>query len=103
MNVNLPPDLHLEVRRIRNIEVWRSDLLPLIVGRQKIPSIPINAFGAQLQDLDRGGDQDYIIFSSWLGGLISGEWPEGWAEGTIEEHIKAAVSSEFQKCGRVDH
>src|SRR5882762_7058236 len=51
MNVNLPPDLHLEVRRIRNIEVWRSDLLPLIVGRQKIPSIPINAFGAQLQDL----------------------------------------------------
>ena len=103
MNVNLLPDLHLEVRRIRNIEVWRSDLLPLIVGRQKIPSIPINAFGAQLQDLDQGGDQDYIIFSSWLGGLISGEWPEGWAEGTIEEHIKVAVSSEFQKCGRVDH
>ena len=49
MNIELPPDLHLEVRKIQNIEIW-SDLLPLIAGRQKIPSIPLNAYGAQLQD-----------------------------------------------------
>jgi len=66
MNVDLPPDLHLQVRKIQNIEVWWSDLLPLILGRQKFPSTPINAFGAQLQDLDQG-NWDYTIFSSWLG------------------------------------
>ena len=42
--IALPPDLHLEIRKIRNIEVWRSDLLPLITGKAKIPSTPINAF-----------------------------------------------------------
>ena len=65
MNVNLPLDLHLQVHKIRNIEVWRSDLLLLILGRQKIPSTPINAFGVQLQDLDQG-NQGYTIFSSRL-------------------------------------
>ena len=48
MDADLPPDLDLQVRKIRNIEVWKSDLLPLIVGKQKIPSTPINVFGAQL-------------------------------------------------------
>ena len=93
MNIKLLPDLHLEVRKIQNIEIWRRDLLLLITGRQKISSIPINVYGAQLQDQDQGGDQDYIIFLSWLGAFVSGEWLEGGAEGTIEEHIKAAVSS----------
>ena len=35
MGVDLPPDLHLQVCRIWNIEVWRSDLLLLILGQQK--------------------------------------------------------------------
>lgn len=30
MNLELPVDLHLQIRKIRDIEVWRSDLLPLI-------------------------------------------------------------------------
>jgi len=81
----------LQIRKIRNIEIWRSDLLSLINGRQKIPSTPINAFGAQLQEYDQ--DRDYTIFSSWLGAFVSGEAKEGRAEGTFEEHTKAAVSA----------
>ena len=46
MNINIPLNLHLQVRKIRNIKVWKSDLLPLIVGEKKIPSVPINAYGA---------------------------------------------------------
>jgi len=37
-------------------------------------------------------DCDYTIFSSWIGAFVSGAANEGQAEGTIEEHIKAAVS-----------
>lgn len=33
-----------------------------------------------------------LIFSSWLGALISGFVKEGEGEGTIEDHIAAAVS-----------
>ena len=91
MNVEIPPDLHLQVHKIWNIEVWRSDLLPLIIGGQKIPSIPINALGAQLQEFDQG-NHDYTIFSSWIGTFVSGDAKEGSAEGTIGEYIKAAVS-----------
>ena len=41
---------------------------PLINGEIKIPSIPINAFSAQLQEHEQG-NSDFIIFSSslWLG------------------------------------
>jgi hypothetical protein len=91
MEINVPPDLHLQVRQIRNIQLWRSDLLPLIVGKQKIPSVPINAFGAYLQQ-ENQNNCDYTIFSSWIGAFVSGAANEGQAEGTIEEHIKAAVS-----------
>ena len=64
MDIIVPPDLHLQVRKIRNIEVWKSDLLPLIVGGEKIPSTPINAYCALLQD-SAEGCPNYIIFSSW--------------------------------------
>ena len=94
MNVNLPSDLHLQVRKIQNIEVWWSDLLPLILGRQKIPSTPINAFGAQLQDLDQG-NLGYTIFYLWLGAFVSGYAHEGRAKGTFDEHVKAVVSSQL--------
>jgi hypothetical protein len=63
MEVNIPEDLHLQVRKIRNIEVWSSDLTSLISGEKKIPCTPINAFGAQLQEHDQGS-HDYTIFSS---------------------------------------
>lgn len=91
MNSNIPLDLHLQVRKIRNIEVWKSDLLSLINGREKLPSTPINAFGAQLQEFDQG--RDYTIFSSWLGAFVSGQVKEGGVEGTFTEHMKAAVSA----------
>ena len=90
MAVDLPQDLHLQIRKIRNIEVWRSDLLPLIDGNKKLLSTLINAFGAQLQDSDHS-DQYYTIFSSVLGAFASGIVHEGRAEGTFNEHIKAAV------------
>jgi len=34
MNVDIPPDLHLQMHQIQ-IQLWRSDLLLLIVGKQK--------------------------------------------------------------------
>ena len=33
--LDLPPNLHLQTRKIRNIEVGKSDLLPLILGKKK--------------------------------------------------------------------
>jgi hypothetical protein len=99
MSIDLPPDLHLQVRKIRNIEVFRSNLLPLIVGQQKLQSTPINAFGAQLQTLDHE-NQDNIIFSSWLGAFVSGDVHKGQAEGTFKEHVKVAVSLDCQCIGQ---
>src|ERR1700691_1524706 len=64
MDIIVPPDLYLQVRKIRNIEVWKSNLLPLIVGGEKIPSTPINAYCELLQD-SAEGCPNYIIFSSW--------------------------------------
>jgi hypothetical protein len=76
MDVNIPQDSHLQIRKIRHIEIWSSDLASLISGEKKILSTPINAFGAQLQVYDQGS-HDYIIFSSWIGAFISGEAQEG--------------------------
>ena len=89
--LNLPPDLHLQIRKIRNIKIGKNDLLPLILGKKKIASTPINAYGAHLQQIE-GGTSDFIIFSSWLPALIDGWAKEGPANGTIKEHIKVAVS-----------
>lgn len=85
MDVDIPINLHLEIRKIRNIEIWRSDLLPLIEGNKKIPSAPINAYGAQMQHLD-GKDANYTIFSSWIAALLSGMAKENMpGVGTIGE------------------
>ena len=81
MKVDIPPDLHLQVHQIRNIQLWKSDLLPLIAGKQKIPNVPINAFGAYLQQ-ENQNDCEYTIFSSWIGAFVSGAANEGQAEGT---------------------
>jgi len=56
----------------------------------KLPSTIVNAFGAQLQEYDQDNG-DYTIFSSWIPALVTGEAKEGSGEGTLEEHIKAAV------------
>ena len=81
MKVDILPDLHLQVHQTRNIQLWRSDLLLLIVGKQKIPNVPINAFGAYLQQ-ENQNYCDYTIFSSWIGAFVSGAANEGQAEGT---------------------
>ena len=56
-DLNLPSDIHLQIRKIRNIEVGKSDLLPLILGNKKIPSTPINAYG---YNKDSWGEKDYF-------------------------------------------
>ena len=89
---NLPLDIHLQIHKIWNIEVGKSDLLPLILGNKKIPSLPINAYSAYLQEIE-GGTSEFIIFSSWLPALIARWAKEGPANGTIKEHIEVAVSS----------
>lgn len=91
MDIKLPEDLHLQVCKIRNIEVWHSDILPLHESGVKIPSTALDAYGAQFQQLDEDKG-DYTIFSSWIGAFLSGIAKERKAEGTIEEHIRAAVS-----------
>ena len=68
-SITLLPNLKLQTCQIWNIEILQSDLLPLIFDQTKIPSIPLNAYTAQLQHED--GD-NVLIFLSWLGALISG-------------------------------
>jgi hypothetical protein len=92
MEIDIPDNLHLQVRKIRNIEVWRSDLLPLMMERTKIPSTAINAYGASLQQ-SAGPDADFVIFSSWFPALAGGTATEGVGEGSIKIHVDAAVST----------
>ena len=49
--LNLPLDIHLQIHKIWNIEVGKSNLLPLILGDKKIPSTPINAYSVYLQEI----------------------------------------------------
>ena len=50
--LNLPLDIHLQICKIWNIKVGKSNLLPLILGDKKIPSMPINAYGTHLQEIE---------------------------------------------------
>ena len=50
--LNLPLDIHLQIHKIWNIEVGKSNLLPLILGDKKIPSTPINAYSMYLQEIE---------------------------------------------------
>ena len=94
MDIKIPDNLHLQVRKIRNIEVWKSDLIPLMEDGIKIQSVAINAYGAALQE-SAGVGGDFVIFSSWLPALVSGAAKEGAGEGTVEKHILAAVSNKY--------
>jgi hypothetical protein len=96
MEIEIPDNLHLQIRKIRNIEVWRSDLIPLMMDGVKIQSVAVNAYGAVLQE-SAGLDGDFIIFSSWLPALVSGAAKEGAGEGTVKIHIEAAVSGYHQQ------
>lgn len=94
MSGELTGDPARHIRKVRNIEIWPSDLLPLEISGSKIPSTALNAYCAQFQHLDQleHGTTDYAIFSSWLGAYLSGFAKESKMNGTIEEQVKAAVS-----------
>jgi len=93
MLIELPPDLGSQIREIRGIQVIQEDLICLIEDRKKIPSTAMDAFCARLQDLDDEESRDYVIFSSWLGPLVSGKVTGGAMAGygSVEGHILAAV------------
>jgi hypothetical protein len=90
------PIIDGHIRQIRNIQVCRADLEPLLPQvKKKLPSTTINAYGAYLQQvLDEAPESttDPIIFSSWLGPIASGKIKDGGNEGSFEQHVIAAVS-----------
>lgn len=95
----MSPILDGHIRKIRNIQVCRLDLEPLLPEQEKkLPSTTINAFGAYLQqvlDNDPHGADDPAILSSWLGPLATGKIKDGGIEGLFKEHIMAAVSCSY--------
>jgi hypothetical protein len=85
-----------QIRQIRNIQICRLDLEPLLPKvKQKLPSTTINAFAAHLQkviDVDPAEKNQPSILSSWLGPLATGEVKDGGIEGSFQAHVMAAVS-----------
>ena len=90
------PHLDTHIRCIRGIEFDRTDLAQLLPDSElRISSTTFNAFAALIQDkADSLPSQprDFIIFSSWIPALASGEVSEGRIYGSIDSHITAAVS-----------
>jgi len=91
--------LDSHTRYIRNIQVVRSDLLPLIAETSKekcIPSTTINAFGATIQESFENSNlgSDFCIFSSWLAAISDGKVSESERKniGTFRDHVKQAVN-----------
>jgi hypothetical protein len=80
MEIDIPDSLHLQVCKIRDIEVWKSDLLPLMMHDGCHKNSEHYNYGAILQE-NAGGDSDFVIFSSWLPALVSGTATEGVGEG----------------------
>lgn len=78
------------VRQIRNIQITGQDLTPLHPGKTKLPSTTINAFGAFVQQNERG-NRDFAILSSWLGPIATGKIKDGGNEGWFADHVMAAV------------
>jgi hypothetical protein len=98
MLITLPPDLRSQIREIRSIQIIQEDLRCLIEYRRKIASTAMNAFCARLQDLDDEASRDYVVFSSWLGPLVSGKVMGGTMAGygSVEGHILTAVRCQLQ-------
>jgi hypothetical protein len=91
---HLEAEIRSGIRKIRNIEISSLDLLPLIQEKAKIPGTTINAFGAILQQkAEEHGMGDWCIFTSLLGPLVMGEVGPKGAQGSVEDHIRAAVTA----------
>jgi hypothetical protein len=85
---------------IRNIQIVRRDLFPLVVENNKdkrLPSMTINTFGASIQDLFDSSDEgaDFCDFSSWLAVLTDGKVGEKDEKnvGAFGDHVMQAVRS----------
>jgi hypothetical protein len=90
--------LDSHTRRIRNIQITRASLLPLVseINKDKrIPCTTIDAFGARVQELhDLEGGANFCIFPSWVAGLANGKVSKEDERhiGSLFENIMAAVS-----------
>ena len=80
------------MRVIRNIQIIRQDLEPLLPTRnQEIPGTPINAYGAVEQDVQRR-ESGLCFFSSRIPILLDHENTPGSAgHKELNEHIHVAV------------
>ena len=81
VNQDMSAELDSHTCSIRNIQIVRQDLFPLVAESNKdkrIPSATINAFGASIQDLFDSSNEgaDFCIFSSWLAVLVDGKVSE---------------------------
>jgi hypothetical protein len=92
----LDENLPRQVRSVRNIEVHYCDLFPLLNPGHKLPSPVLNAFGAILQDVpceqSCKATDNTLVLSSWIPALATGDATPARAEGSIVEHVQAAVS-----------
>ena len=64
--LTLPDNEKYQVRRIRNIDIFYSDLDCLLEPGHKVPSTIIDAYGATLLESEEG-PIDYVILPSYLG------------------------------------
>ncbi|EMD33802.1 hypothetical protein CERSUDRAFT_76503 [Gelatoporia subvermispora B] len=84
--------LENRVRQIRDIQVARSDLDPLLLGKSdEICGTVLNAYGAALQlAAEESGNADFCIFSSWMPDLVNGLRQENAFVGSLRGHIDFA-------------
>ncbi len=88
--VELPPCFSDQVRHIQGFSIILEDYDCLLKDKCKVPSTIMNTFGAQLQNKAyQEGCDNFVVFSSWLGPLQSGEVaPASMASyGSIEGHV----------------
>jgi hypothetical protein len=98
--LNLSAVLDSHTCSIRNIQIVRQDLFPLVAENNKgkrLPSTTINAFGASIQDQFNSSDEgaDFCVFSSWLAVLADGKVGEKDEKnvGAFGDHVMQAVRS----------
>ena len=87
-----------KVRQIRNICFSAQEFEQLSPDQhRKITSTTLNAYGAVVQEsangsiTEKGGFRDFIILSSSIASMALGELVDGGNEGSIHEHVAAAV------------
>lgn len=88
------PDAHM--RRVRNIDFCSQELRTLLPGRTcKLTGTTIDAYAAVVQDVSERSatGADFVLFSSWIPAIASGLVRDGGFEGSIRDHVLAAVSS----------